>query len=284
MTPMDYRKRLGLSINDAEKASRFYAMLHNYFISASTVEFDEVTEAMFCDKIGALIKEKDPFAFDLFEEPIGLARAWIYLKEYKTNVSELLFACTHLINVYPKKQKKIKEALLMVILNALDECQLSYELLRDDEGVFIFPKGAKEFDDTLVSQPLEWLTQYPQAHKTFCVALRQYSDGTYIRDVADNLRKALEEFLREFLKNDCDLNKNKREIEAYLKSENADPQLINMFGSLITHYYLLNNEIAKHNDKVDSKYLEFLLYQTGIFIRMLIVVKQSTQEESADAD
>lgn len=278
MTPMDYRRRLGLSVNDTEKTSRFYAKLHNYFVSASSVEFDEIIEATFCDKIGVLIKEKDTFALNLFEEPIGLARAWIYLKEYETNFSELLFACVHLINVYPRKQKKIRDTLLMVILNALDDCQLSYELLEDPDGVFIFPKGAKEFDDALVSQPLEWLTQYPQAHKTFCIALRQYSDGIYIRDVADNLRKALEEFMREFLGNSCDFSKNTKNIESYLKSQNADSQLINMFRPLLNYYYLMNNDIAKHNDKVDAKYLEFLMYQTGIFIRMLIVVKQANEE------
>ena len=54
-----------------------------------------------------------------------------------------------------------------------------------------------------------------------------------------------------------------------------------MLVSLISHYYLLNNEVAKHNDKMDKKYLEFLLYQTGIFIRMLIVVKM---EETNNAD
>ena len=46
----------------------------------------------------------------------------------------------------------------------------------------------------------------------------------------------------------------------------------------ISHYYLLNNEGAKHNDKMDARYLEFLMYQTGVFIRMLIVVKKDSEE------
>jgi hypothetical protein len=95
--------------------------------------------------------------------------------------------------------------------------------------------------------------------------------------VADNLRKAFEEFLKEFLNNNNDLNKNKKEVEAYLKLQNAAPQLITMLVSLISHYYLLNNEVAKHSDKIDEKYLEFLMYQTGVFIRMLIVVKKDSE-------
>lgn len=138
--------------------------------------------------------------------------------------------------------------------------------------------GAKEFDDALISEPLEWLKDYPKARKTYVIALQQYSDGQYIRDVADNLRKAFEEFLKEFLGNNNDLNKNKKEVETYLKAQNAAPQLVSMLVSLISHYYMLNNEVAKHNDKMDDKYLEFLLYQTGIFIRMLIITK--TEKEN----
>ena len=37
-----------------------------------------------------------------------------------------------------------------------------------------------------------------------------------------------------------------------------------------------NTEI-KHNDKIDEKYLEFLMYQTGVFIRMLVVVKKDSE-------
>jgi hypothetical protein len=65
------------------------------------------------------------------------------------------------------------------------------------------------------------------------------------------------------------------EVEMYLKEQNAAPQLITMLGSLLTHYYMPNNEAAKHNDKMDARYLEFLMYQTGVLIRMLIVVKKN---------
>ena len=64
----------------------------------------------------------------------------------------------------------------------------------------MFPKGAKELDDALVSQPLEWLNEYPQAKKEWVEALRAYSDATdeSASDVADKFRKALERFFQEF--------------------------------------------------------------------------------------
>lgn len=47
-----------------------------------------------------------------------------------------------------------------------------------------------------------------------------------------------------------------------------------MLGALITPYNMFNNEVTKHNDKMDARYFEFLMYQTGVFFRMLIVVKK----------
>ena len=144
----------------------------------------------------------------------------------------------------------------------------------------IRPKGAKELDTTLVSEPLDWLKDYPKTRKTFCIALKQYTDGVYIRDVADNFRKALEEFFQEFLGNTKNLANNIAEIFKYLNNNNAENELSSMVKSLLNSYDTLNNKIAKHNDKVDKMFLEFLMYQTGIFIRMLIVVKKNEKSSS----
>lgn len=171
-----------------------------------------------------------------------------------------------------------KGQVLEYLKKSLDKLNIKYEIFEDEDGIFLFPLGAKELDDALVSEPLEWLKDYPKARKTYSIALQQYSNGQYVRDVADNFRKAFEEFLREFLNNNNDLNKNKKEVDAYLKEQNVAPQLITMLGSLFTHYYMLNNETAKHNDKMDARYLEFLMYQTGVFIRMLVTVKRDSKD------
>ena len=154
-------------------------------------------------------------------------------------------------------------------------------MLEDDEEYFVFPKGAQELDDALVSQPLEWLAAYPQTQKTFVTALRQYSDGIYIRDVADNLRKALESFLQEFLGNTKNLETNKNEICKYLGEQGVDAGISGLFQPLINAYKNINDRIAKHNDAVDKKLLEFILYQTGLLIRMVIVVNEEEGSNEA---
>ena len=161
----------------------------------------------------------------------------------------------------------------------LKNLHIQYEILDDPQGCFIIPKGAKELDEALVSQSLEWLKGYPQAHKTFCIALKQYADGEYIRDTADNLRKALEEFLQEFLGNEKNLETNKNEICKYWGKENVDAGVCGLFQPLINAYKNINDRVAKHNDKVDEKLLEFLLYQTGVLIRMVLSVKENEEDK-----
>lgn len=272
---IDYRKALGLSFKDKDKKKLFIKRIGVYMQSGENCPFDEQDEINFSYMIGEnyLLANIDILEINLGNDPIGLQRAWLYLSKRTKTFEDFLSCVVALVNTYTGK-KSDKKAILSGVKKALKDSHIEFELIEDKDGVFIFPKGAKELDDALVSMPLEWLKEYPNARKTFVIALKQYADGIYIRDVADNLRKALEDFLREFLRNNNDFNKNKKEVESYLKSQNADSHLITILCSLLNHYYLLNNEVAKHNDKMDEKYLEFLLYQTGIFLRTLIIVKR----------
>lgn len=279
---IDYRKALGLSFSDKDKTDLFIRRISVFMQSGEDCPFNEQDEIAFSYMIGEkyLLAGKNLFDVNFGNDPVGLQRAWLYLSKRTKTFEDFLSCVVALVNTYGGR-KTDRKAILSGVKKALKDSHIEFDLLEDRDGVFIFPKGAKELDDALVSEPLKWLKDYPNAYKTYVIALKQYSEGIYIRDVADNLRKALEDFLREFLGNNNDFNKNKKMIEDYLRSQNVDSHLITILCALLNHYYLLNNEIAKHNDKMDKKYLEFLLYQTGIFIRTLIVVKQ---EEIQNAD
>lgn len=275
---VDYRKRLGIGFNDKNLEEFFFTKIFNLLRTMQNTDNQiSITEyELFCMQTGRPInthlQDGDYWDSIMFT-----------LKNCNQSISEFLSYYIFFVICQKDEWYKTykKSTFLNILKNCLEESHIPFDVFEDNDGYFIFPKGAKELDDALVSEPLEWLSCYPIARKTFINALRQYSEGKYIRDVADNLRKSFEEFLREFLGNEKDLNENKKEVENYLKEQSADPQLITMLVSLISHYYLLNNGTSKHRDKMDKKYLEFLLYQTGLFIRMLIVVKT---EEKQDAD
>lgn len=276
MTPLDYRKRLGLGMDDKIKISRFYARMHNYFVNAGSIEFEEIAEQVFCNKIGAIMANpKSVFEID-WSNSVGLSKAWKYMEHYEDNFPELLFRCVCLVNVFSSGQDRTKKALCWVITDALEDCQIPYELMEDDDGIFIFPKGAKELDDALVSQPLTWLKDYPVAEKAWIKALRIYSDKTEEKasDIADLFRKALEAFFREFFPGNKALENYKSEYGAYLKAHGVPKEISANFETLLLAYTNYMNGYAKHRDATSDKVLEYLMYQTGNIMRLLITLEQ----------
>lgn len=282
MKNVDYRKKLGLGFNDESKIKMLKTRIFNLL-----TEFDETKEDWeleidikkitrnFSDEIGILIPS----------EYKNLQIIYYIICSQKDISSCVYFFVTFLNTLkHEYNDYVIIETLETRFLSALDNMKISYDKSVDSDGIFIFPKGAEELDSALVSEPLEWLKDYPQTKKTYVIALKQYSDGIYIRDVADNLRKTLEAFFQEFLGNKKNLANNINEVFKFLGTHNAEPELAGSIKDLLSKYDSLNNKIAKHNDKVDARYLEFLLYQTGIFIRMLITVKNTDAKESLNAN
>ena len=164
--------------------------------------------------------------------------------------------------------------MLGLIINDLN---ISYDIYADTDGYFIFPKGAKELDDLLVSEPLQWLEQYKLSHKAFIKALKEYSsyNGENASDIADRLRKALETFFQEFFGGSKSLENYKTEYGNFLKEKSIPTELSGNFQTLLTAYTNFNNGYAKHHDKTTQKVLEYILYETGNIIRLLITLKNN---------
>ena len=274
---LDYREKLGLGFCDEEKFQYFLVRVFNVLHNV-VGECDVEPYYAFCMQTGSVI---DPTTY---YSPNNRFRHCVkIITNHNTCIADFLSYYVTFVNVLKEApyaafdKSKAKETLV----SALDAAHIQFEIFNDSDGIFVFPRGVKEFDDALVSQPLEWLSAYPQAQKTFVIALRQYSDGVYIRDVADNLRKALEAFLQEFLGNTKNLETNKNEICKYLGEQGVDAGISGLFQPLINAYKNINDRIAKHNDAVDKKLLEFLLYQTGLLIRMVIVVNAEGDSNEA---
>ena len=269
---LDYREKLGIGFNDTEKLNffvqNFFSFLRDLNENGMCI-FNDNEYFKFCI-MTATPKNRCFDNEDILYE----------LRNHTNNLNDFLSYCVAIINSKENEETSniSKENLIQITEKFLNKSHIKFDVVCDENNnYFIFPKGAKELDDALVSEPLEWLKNYPKAHKTFCNALKQYSEGIYIRDVADNLRKALEEFLQEFLGNEKNLETNKNEICKYLGDQSVDSGISGLYQPLINSYKNINDRIAKHHDKIDEKLLEFLLYQTGVLIRMTITVKNAEE-------
>lgn len=138
--------------------------------------------------------------------------------------------------------------------------------------VVLHRAGALELDEAVVSEVLLWLDGIPTARDRFVVALQLYGKPGHVRDVADNLRRALEETLRHVLGNTKSLENQQAGLGAYLKQRGIAPEVAASYWKLVDLYSKFQNERVKHGDKVLEHEVELVLYLTGTFIRFLLTI------------
>lgn len=268
---IDYRKKLGIGFNDKDKAEMLSNKIATFICNDKlTLQYTRDDYYRFCLETG--------IKFENRYEPLF----------YITRLFSPLLTISELVSYYvafantAKCSDKAKKYLFSFLDTELDNLAVPFETIEDKDGIFIFPKGAKELDDALVSEPLEWLGDYPNARKAWISALKDYSEATPedASDVADKFRKALETFFQEYFKNTKSLENLKSEYGTKLKEYGVPSEISSNFVSLLDAYTKYNNNYAKHQDKTSSNVLEYIMYQTGNIIRLLIMLKK--EDEAAE--
>lgn len=94
--------------------------------------------------------------------------------------------------------------------------------------------------------------------------------GDY-RSLFDNLRLALEQLLRQVLDNKKSLENQERELLKWIKARGAHQQVVNMYKQLLFGpYSRYQNDAVKHGEQYSEDEAEFMIYLTGIFMRLLL--------------
>ncbi len=147
-------------------------------------------------------------------------------------------------------------------------------LCENDDKYELYPKENILLDNALKIDVLNWLDEYKNAKESFSKALKTEMNEDYYRHIIDDMRFALEQFLKKYFENDKSLENQKSEIGKLLKDYN-DKEFANMFEKLLEYYGKYNNENAKHNEKeYDYAEVDFIIYLTGSFMRFLILLKK----------
>lgn len=272
-----YRNMLGKPFNDKERFTKCINIVfnemdnyveyleYNAFQNPRIISISDYTK--FCNILG--IRKQN---YDYSDLHLAIFDA---LKTKRHEFKDFILYFIAFINSISKESDIEKSQLIKILEKAFNDSGIRFEILKENNDYFIFPGGAKELDDSLIVENLHWLKEYKKTHKLFSQTLLQYSQKENPRDVADNLRKALEQFLQEFFENPKILANNISEVGKFLDEKNVQKDLKNIFTSLLKGYDNANNGIAKHHDNTNENMLEFLLYQTGVFIRTLITLKKS---------
>ncbi len=282
---IDYREKLGIGFDDTQKKEFFYTILFNALDTIITENSGQLSigeYCTFCRTTGSTINPyilKEFYNNERFKDCISI------LRDEKYSFTEFLSYYIFFVNAFEDdKYYTFKgEDFKNLLCNSLEDAHIPYDLLYEDKKCFIFPKGAKELDSALVTDTLEWLKSYPQTHKSFVKALKAYSDVTEetASDTADLFRKTLETFFQEFFNTSKSLENLKSEYGTYMKSKGIPTEISNNLETLQQSYTNFMNGYAKHHDKTSKNVLEYIMYQTGNIIRLLITLKT---EESNNAD
>ena len=155
---IDYREKLGIGFSDKEKFNYLLVNIRNFFATVSEkVGFNDYFS--FCNMTGAICKadySQDFYAGERFK----LIHNVIFSNS--NTIEDFLAYYIAFLNTYRNPIQYVsrytREDYKNLLLNILDQAHIPFDIFEDDDGYYVFPKGAKELDDALVSEPLEWLT------------------------------------------------------------------------------------------------------------------------------
>jgi hypothetical protein len=155
-------------------------------------------------------------------------------------------------------------------------------LVRHGTTATIYPGGVKLLDEAVIESNLIWLSKYPDVRKPFEEALKFYlaKDANQYRNMLDNLRFALEQMLRVVLKNQKSLENQKDEFLRWLNRHDIHGRIGNMYHDLLFGGFAgYQNDAVKHQEnKYTAAEIEFVLYATGTFLRL---IQRLAEQEAA---
>ena len=102
-------------------------------------------------------------------------------------------------------------------------------------------------------------------------------------NLLDNLRFSLEQMLHVVLGNQKSLENQKTEALKWLAAHQIHAHVTNMYNDLITRFASYQNEAVKHNERYSPMEIEFMIYLTGTFLRLLVQLHRSAGSGSAMA-
>lgn len=173
---------------------------------------------------------------------------------------------------------RVIEVLLAVIPDFSNRGEAAAELINDSEqGIAMklvkkqwltFPAGEKMLDEEAVNRPLSFLEGDPLDEYT--KALMHYSKGKW-EESAEKTRRALEEFLRQKTGTRKGLDQLITLVATRLKASGEIPEhLRNTINNILRALDKNYNESSKHHSKTYGETeVEFLIYQTGLLMRLL---------------
>ncbi len=149
----------------------------------------------------------------------------------------------------------------------------AFQIYKKGKQVIIYPYGDEFLDIGIIDCVLSGLEDYPKVAEPFEKALKIYQSGeiSLYRNLLDNLRFALEQLCRQILNNEKQSLENlKPSLLRWLHNKGLHKEVSNLYEKLLSQYEKYQNNAVKHNENYSIDEVEFMIYLTGNFIRLIL--------------
>lgn len=171
-----------------------------------------------------------------------------------------------------------KEQIAVSISEVLKLSSADFKIIKDKDDYKMLPLSVDFLDDPLVIDNLNWLNDYKNSKDHFLKAIRFDRNENYYRNIIDELRVSIEFLFKQLFNNSKSLEKQKENIGDYFKKNNISVFISNMYMKLLNSYMEYNNDNAKHGDSIMETEIDYLVYLTGTFIRLIVQIELAKKE------
>lgn len=158
------------------------------------------------------------------------------------------------------------------VVNTINDGNIGIRVSKDKKGNYItYPQGEPMLDEKVVDRAL--LSLDGKSASEYENALNAYASGRW-NESSNGTRRALEEYLKQYLNNKKGLQANIKTIGGVLKESGVAEyfcnSIINQLRTLDSHY----NSGSKHNSKTQgATEAEYLIYSVGVIVNTLEQLK-----------
>lgn len=124
----------------------------------------------------------------------------------------------------------------------------------------------------LIVKTKHWLSNHQMSLKQYESALSKYESGIFERNTLDDMRLSFELLVKDILDNGKSLENQIAELGSMMKETDASIELRNMVTQVIRYYTDFQNNHVKHNDKVNSNEIEYIIELTSVVMKFLIKI------------
>ena len=158
------------------------------------------------------------------------------------------------------------------VVNTINDGNIGTRIIKNKDGDYItYPQGEPMLDEKVVDRAL--LSLDGKSASEYENALNAYASGKW-NESSNSTRRALEEYLRQYLNNKAGLEDNSSKIGKFLKdadvAEHFRISIVNQIKTLENQY----NSGSKHNSKTQgATEAEYLIYSVGVIVNTLEQLK-----------